>query len=70
MWPQIILKTASIDKVYLGYYMKAASEEQDYLLPVYVFEGEAIGYNENETEKFVHYIPASPELGIEVPSIK
>jgi len=62
------VETASIDKVYLGYYTKSASEEQTYLQPVYVFVGEAKG--DNETRKFVQYIPAAPELGMELPGVK
>ncbi|HJH27718.1 MAG TPA: hypothetical protein C5S37_13375 [Methanophagales archaeon] len=62
------VETASIDKVYLGYYTKSASEEQTDLQPVYVFEGEAKG--DNETRKFVQYIPAAPELGMELPGVK
>ncbi|AEA47773.1 hypothetical protein [Archaeoglobus veneficus] len=52
---------AVINKVYLGYYTKSASEKQTYLQPVYVFEGCAEG--ENRTEEFKQYIPAIPELG-------
>jgi hypothetical protein len=46
----------SIKKFYLGYYALPAFEPQDYLLPVYVFEGET------ETPylktNFVHFVPA------------
>ncbi len=52
---------AVINKIYLGYYTKPASEKQTYLQPVYVFEGYAKG--ENRTEEFKQYIPAIPELG-------
>lgn len=62
------VETASIDKVYLGYYTKSASDEQTDLQPVYVFEGEA--KRDNETRKFVQYIPAAPELGMELPGVK
>lgn len=50
-----------INKVYLAYYTKSASEKQTYLQPVYVFEGYAKG--ENRTEEFKQYIPAISELG-------
>ncbi len=50
-----------INRIYLGYYTKSASEKQTYLQPVYVFEGYAKG--ENRTEEFKQYIPAIPELG-------
>lgn len=52
---------AVIDKIYLGYYAKSATEKQSYLQPVYVFEGYAKG--ESRTEKFKQYIPAIPEPG-------
>ncbi len=52
---------ATINKVYLGYYTKSASEKQTYLQPVYVFEGYAKG--ENRIEEFKQYVPAIPEFG-------
>lgn len=59
--------TANINKVYLAYFMRDATMEQAYILPVYVFEGDVKG--ENKSEKFMEYIPICPELNYELPNI-
>ena len=48
--------TVNIKKIYLGYYALPAFEPQEYLLPVYTFEGEVeTPYLKTE---FVHFVPA------------
>jgi hypothetical protein len=46
----------NIKKFYLGYYALPAFEPQDYLLPMYIFEGET--ETPYLTTSFVHFIPA------------
>jgi hypothetical protein len=46
----------NIKNFYLGYYASPAFEPQDYLLPMYVFEGET--QTPYLTTSFVHFIPA------------
>ncbi len=61
------VSTATINSAWLAYYSKCALDEQTYLKPVYVFEGEAEGKSiveyRNETAHFKQFIVAAPELG-------
>ncbi len=60
--------TAEITKIYLAYYESSAMEEQSQFLPVYVFEGK-LG-SSNESQEFIEYIPAIPELKPSIPAAK
>ncbi len=41
-----------LKRIYLAYWMEAASVEQEYVLPVYAFEGECLGQNGEYLEDF------------------
>ena len=51
-------KKVSVDDVYVGYYIESQTELQEYLMPVYVFEGELISSGGN-TEIFQAYVLAT-----------
>jgi hypothetical protein len=47
-----------INDVYMGYYLESQTELQEYVMPVYVFEGERV-FSDGHTEIFKCYVNAS-----------
>jgi len=51
-------KKIIINGIYIGYFIEAHIEKQEYSLPVYVFEGECLDSDGNYIQDFITYIDA------------